>query len=238
MITFVTSLVQYCENRTYFTTLDYLTHFKPLADSGIHFHIFLQTKLYDQYIEHIGQHDSIHVTTFEFEELPIYDECIGIPLPPNRNVIKDTNEFMILMNSKTEFVKRAIENNVFHSTHFAWIDFGIHKIIKNDSTIPSLKNLIVQDSGLYMPVIHHPYGFDFLGICWRFCGGFFVGDIESILQFHGLYESHFMNIVREHNILPWEVNIWAHYEREGYFNPNVYFAEHNDSMLILPRKNI
>jgi hypothetical protein len=236
MNTFVTALVEYCENRTYLTTLGYLDLFKPFADSGIHFHVFLQKKLYEQYVEHIGHRDTIHITTFEFEEMPIYHECIGLPLPTYRNLEKDTNEFMILMNSKTEFVKRAIENNVFQSTHFAWIDFGIYKIIKNVNTLQYLKDLVIEQPGLYMPVINNPYTFDFLSVCWRFCGGFFIGDMESILNFHSLYEKHFLNIIKENNVISWEINIWAHFEREGYFNPNIYSSNHDDSMLLVPRK--
>jgi len=234
MITFVTALFQFCENRTYTTTLDYLRYFEPLAESGLLFHVFLDERLYDLYVEHIGIRDNIHLTLMKWQDLPFYAECLDIPLPPIRNIDKDTTEFMILMNSKTEFAKRAIEANVFKSTHFAWIDFGIRKIISNEATIDYLKNYDIQESGLYMPAIHLQSPVTFVAVCWRFCGGFFIGDSESILKFHSVYEQYFLDIVTYCNILPWEVNMWAYFEQQGYFKPIVYYADHNDSMLLAP----
>lgn len=231
MITFVTAFYK-LDERTYCTSSDYLRLFKPLADTGINIHLFIQPKLYDIYIKEIGVRENIYITQLEFEELPIYQQLkdMDLKLPAHRNQEKDSREFMILMNSKVEFVKRGIDENNFNSTHFAWIDFGISKICKQPDTLTRLKHIQPND-GLYIPVIWPKIFFDLSRICWRFCGGFFIGDVQSILDFYELYEEYFIKITKQYKLLTWEVNFWAYLELLGYFNPFTYYADHNDSML-------
>ena len=169
MMTFVTALYK-LDERIYCTLEMYLNYFKPLADTGIHIHLFLQPKLYDEYIGNIGERSNIYITQLEFEDLPIYKQLCGVELdlPANRNIEKDTREFMILMNSKVEFVKRAIDQNIFNSTHFAWIDFGISKIIKKEDTLLKLKDIYLnRRSGVYMPTIQESGHTSFSYVCWR-----------------------------------------------------------------------
>lgn len=231
--TFVTALYKLDERQC-----DYLKLFKPLIETGIQIHLFIQPALYNTYMSEIGQKDNIHITNLEFEELfiykKIYDNQFICRLPEYRTVEKDTEKFMILMNSKIEFVKRAIDKNVFNSTQFAWIDFGISKIVKHPSTLQKL-NYLPTINKLYIPAIWPKHTVDFSRVCWRFCGGFFIGDIQSLLSFYTLYETHFMNTLKSNNyILSWEVNFWAHFEFLGLFQPETYLADHNDSMLLLP----
>lgn len=232
MITFVTAFYK-LDERTYCTSSDYLRLFKPLAETGVNIHLFIQPKLYDIYIQEFGFRKNVHITQLKFEDLPIYQQLEGVQLnlPKHRNHQKDTREFMILMNSKVEFVKRGIDDNIFKSTHFAWIDFGISKICKHNDILDILKLLNPKD-GLYMPVILPKTSIDFSRVNWRFCGGFFIGDIQSILEFYTVIQDNFLDIVELYGILPWEVSIWAYLEYHGYFKPNTYIADHNDSMLL------
>ena len=233
MTTFVSAFYK-LDERTYCTSSDYLRLFKPLAETGVNIHLFIQPKLFDIYLQEIGARENIHITQLEFEDLPIYQqlEDIELELPENRNHEKDTRNFMILMNSKVEFVKRAIDENKFNSEHYAWIDFGISKICKNAHTLNGLKT-IHPTYGLTMPVILGKMTVNFSNICWRFCGGFFIGNIESILLFHSLYEKYFNTVIRNTGILTWEVNFWAFLEMNDYLSPLVYYADHNDSMLTI-----
>jgi hypothetical protein len=73
--------------------------------------------------------------------------------------------------------------------------------------------------------------FDF--IHWRFCGGFFLGDRDSIVQFYDLYREYFVEFLKESHRLVWEVNFWAWLEATCDWKPNWYLAEHDDSILFM-----
>lgn len=229
--TFVTALYKLDDRQS-----DYFKLFKPLVETNIQIHLFIQPTLYESYINEIGNKGNIHITTLEFDDLKIYKNIRSSQficrLPEYRTYEKDTDKFMILMNSKIEFVKRAIDLNIFNSRQFAWIDFGISKIIKNLDTLEKLK-CIPKIDNLYIPAIWPKMHVDFSKVCWRFCGGFFIGDIPSLLKFNSIYETEFLNTLKINNyILSWEVNFWAYFESIGLFQPITYLADHNDSMLI------
>lgn len=238
MITYVTAFYK-LDERKYCTSEDYLNYFLSIVNTGIHIHLFLQPSLYDKYISFIGERNNVCITQLAFEDLPIYKELEGIDisLPANRNHEKDTRNFMILINSKTEFMKRAIENNIYNTTHFAWIDFGIKKVISDLSTFDTLiaiDQMKFKDECLIIAAIQtqniiNMCGFD--NVCWRFAGGFFIGDSNYLLKFHNLYERFFYKLTIDSNILTWEVNIWAHFENKGLFSPMIYYCDHNDSII-------
>jgi hypothetical protein len=238
MITYVTAFYK-LDERKYCTVNDYLRYFLFIVNTGVHIHLFLQPSLYEEYISFIGERDNVHITLLDFEELPIYKQLKGIdiPLPKYRNPEKDTRNYMILINSKTEFIKRAIENNIYNTTHFAWIDFGIKKVIQNPSVFGRLADvdkIEIKDTCLVIAAIHRQNNINLCrvdNVCWRFAGGFFLGDSNSLVNFHNLYETHFCKLVRDTNVLTWEVNIWAMFEYLDLFRPSVYISDHNDTIL-------
>jgi hypothetical protein len=69
---------------------------------------------------------------------------------------------------------------------------------------------------------------------WRFCGGFFLADKESFLEFHDLFFDKYPDFLRQHKRLIWEVNYWAWLEHECGWSPNWYAADHNDSIINIP----
>jgi hypothetical protein len=235
MVTFVTAYMLLNESRPNEKTADiYFSQFKRLVESGVNIHLFLQSSMLDLYNDIIGENPNVFLEIQEFEELEIYKELrtVEYTLPSQRNLTKDSANFMILMNSKIEFVKKAMTNNVYNSDTFAWIDFGIGHVIKNNETFNNLKTLSIK-KGLYIP---GPYSFnnvDFNSVCWRFCGGFFIGDKDSLEEFHSLYQKEFLNLVKSTGILSWEVNVWAFFERFLGWKPNWYYGDHNDSILNL-----
>lgn len=175
-------------------------------------------------------------------------------LPHGATQHKDTREFLILMNSKTELVKNAI---LFHNTHsqelsnafpdekietknikYGWIDFNIGHIFKTPSeTLETLKRkiyAICKDDTLQSPLLYIPgcrtdklVSFDLHKVNWRFCGGFFFGDVDSILKFDLYYDY----IFEMFDVLTWEVNMWNIFEAFGWKPSNWYEADHDDSMI-------
>jgi len=173
----------------------------------------------------------------------VQEELNGaIELPNSRNTDKDTKEYLLLMNSKTEYIVRAIEQNPFHSTHFAWIDFNIFHIFggKEGFVSDHLRNLSrreLQPGFLSFPGCWEKYQVveEYLvnDICWRWCGGFIIGSKNRMLDLHKTYTDHFENFLREKRKLVWEVNFWAYLELRHGLSVVWYPGDHNDSILMI-----
>jgi predicted GH43/DUF377 family glycosyl hydrolase len=162
-----------------------------------------------------------------------------IELPANRNMPKDTVEYICMMHSKVEFLNTAIQSNPFGSTHFAWIDFNVAYIFKD--------NLYVEE---YLRVLaQRTFAADFLAIpgcwdkqkpetclldniCWRFCGGFFIGSKARVEEFYQKYLEYFPMFLETHRKLIWEVNFWAWLESNTDWTPPIWYkGDHNDSII-------
>jgi hypothetical protein len=233
MTTFVTALIDIHEELTTDKSIDiYLSNFKKLVDTGIHIHLFIS----QAYADLVATEPNVHKTVIELEDLDTFRELQGVErnLPEFRYVPKDTERFMILMNSKSEFLRRSIKENVYSTQQFAWIDFGIFHIFKN--AVPLLHRVSQQifRKGVHIPGCWERQRPSFSKICWRFCGGFFVGDVDSVLEFDNIYRGRFRSLISETGVLAWEVNVWAQFEDEGW-NPVWYRADHNDSILDVPQ---
>ena len=83
------------------------------------------------------------------------------------------------MNSKIEFVRRAME--VGTTSHYAWIDFSIAHVFRNSETLLYLGMLgrTQLRKGLWFPGCWTSPSNGLDHVNWRFCGGFFVGDRDS-----------------------------------------------------------
>lgn len=155
----------------------------------------------------------------EFHTLDTYSVLQSTTrLPAIRNPAKDTKEFFILMNAKTEFLN--IVRNIETADHYVWIDAGISKIFKNPKASfsdiralmahPNLRHDTVFMSGCWR-YYNRPYTL-LSAISWRFCGGFLVVPRALTEQVHtAVLEActEFRDIA---GIAIWETNIWAYLE--------------------------
>ena len=224
-ITFVTALVDLREDRAGEKTSDtYLSLLETLQEAGLRLHVFLSREYADKVVVRNGVSEVIDFSSLE----TVSSAPQG--LPDDRNSTKDTRNYLLLMNAKTELVNLAIASGIHSSTHYAWIDAGIAHILRSPlETLRTLNTSQFPNKCLYIPGCE---GQSFEGwdrICWRFCGGFFIGDPQSLLHFHALFREEFPRIAK----LTWEVNVWAYLETKG-FRPTWFAADHNDSMLLPP----
>lgn len=236
-LTFVTAFLNLKEERPSCRNLHtYVSLFQHILDSNINIHLYLSPDYYEMYRDKFSS-DKVVVESIRLEDFRAYKELstINVQLPAVRNLDKDTYNFLTFINSKTELVQKSIHNNVFNATHFAWIDFGIFHIIKN---IESTKQIIhklsiteLEDSFLVAVGGCHrrPY-LDFSNVYWRFFGGFFIGDIQSILEIDNLYKDYFLRITKQYGIITWEANMWGSFEHLFNWNPIVYLANFNDTI--------
>jgi hypothetical protein len=177
------------------------------------------------------------------------EKIIGEPLslPNTRNSEKDTREYIILMNTKTEYLKMAIEANPWSSTHFAWIDFNIYHIFqgREQYIYEYLKSMSQRTMNPYFLTLPGCWNKDHVheefltnDICWRFCGGFFIGSANRCLEFHKYYQNYFLDFLINKKKLIWEVNFWAYVELKHSLSVIWYPGDHNQTILEISVKNM
>lgn len=225
-ITFVTALLDLQEERPGEKTMEtYLALLETLQAAGIRLHAFLSPSYAEKVVIRNGVSEVVHLADLE--------TTARAPegLPDTRNPTKDTRGYLCLMNAKVELVHRAIASGQHSSAHYAWIDAGISHILGTSiETLQALATTPLPKKCLYIPGCP---GRTFQGwdsICWRFCGGFFVGDPQSLESFY----QQSLDVLPRLPKLSWEVNVWAHLESKG-LPLTWYAADHNDSMLRPPR---
>ena len=234
-ITFVTSFFHiYDEDYDAMKTIEWrISRFHEIARTGIKICLYISI-------------DFINLVPKEYANVSIIEAPTSfiasetVELPQQRNIQKDTVKYMQVINSKTDFMSDAICRNTWSSTHFAWIDFNISHVFSNkERTIQFLRELDMYklpDKCMLVPGCWNKYDNINIGhvtecINWRFCGGFFIGDKDSIVEFDRLYKQKFPEFIQTHNKLVWEVNFWAWLEVNSDWNPEWYAADHNDSII-------
>ena len=239
-VTFVTAFIDLQEEREKrHTPLSRFKFFEELSSTGIRVHLFLSKSYRSIYEKMIGTKPNIHLEFIELKDLTTYKDLLDLTytIPPTNLPTKDTAHYHIINNAKIEFVERAIKMNVFSSDTYAWIDFSIGHMFKNPKeTLQYIQNMkiITHVEQMYFPgcwSLHQGLPELFSKVSWRFCGSFFLGGKKALLEFHRIYRIHFRNIVKNHGILPWEVNIWHYLENNDLFRPVWYAADHNDSIV-------
>jgi hypothetical protein len=163
-------------------------------------------------------------------------------LPITRNLAKDTFEHLVWTHMKVEFLQRAIEicENGKNSI-FAWIDPHIcHLFHEPLSHSVNYLNYLSMQKFAKGPFIALPSCWDkqesinFNTVCWRFCGNFMIGNAAAINNLHILYEQIYPTLLEEKNTMTWDVNMLAHLESAGIFNPIPYKANHDASIVRIP----
>jgi hypothetical protein len=249
-VTFVTCFVQLYENEPYpHKNIAWrIEQFEFIASTNVNICVYS-----DQYTRPFLEEYSIarfpHVKLLELEtsykETPIYQACLDheFKLPERRYEAKDTVEYMALMNAKIEFINDAIEKNPFGSTTFAWMDFSMAYLFSNKSeSLAHLRSLgdrsvtkpLMAVPGCWQPIPPDNNSAILNNIHWRFCGTFFMGDVESLRKFFRLYREHFPRFLEKDKTLVWEVNFWAWLEANTDWNPQWYLSDHNDQIVHIP----
>ena len=232
-VTYVTAFLDLHEDRSNDKSVDVcFTHFQHLIDANIPIVVFLSHRFLDR----IEPSPTITVVPIELEDLETYKETTSNVFPLTRTDYHDTKNFMILMNSKIEFVRKAMD--IVPSRHYAWIDFSITHVFRNSNT--SFLHMVSKSS--LKPCLLFPgcweknngYSNVYNAVHWRFCGGFFIGDAQSLVSMYDLYRKEYRNIVQHCNL--WEVNVWSILEHDYGFTPTWYYADHNDSIIRFPTK--
>ena len=168
-------------------------------------------------------------------------------LSPNPN--KDTPLFHLIQIAKTEFIKKAIDldnnnnnNNIYCYTNniYAWIDFGIYKIFKSDDEFQqSICNISTYLYKVHNHTIKIPgcwvlnksdINNDYTRVNWYFCGGFFIGHANTLLEFEKEVKTELEFIIYNDKQLTFEINIWFKLWRNNTIIFDWYYGDHNATM--------
>lgn len=249
-VTFVTAFFDLNELRPNEKSIQtYIKHFISLAYSAIPLCLYTNSII----AKRINDEDS-NIFTFNTIKLYIVNQDTEISniiknyngmlqLPSNRNINKDTYKYMILINSKAEYLYRATISNPFNTEHFVWIDFGIFHIIKHniEATQKKLYKIATTSYKIGSLIIpgcwHKEYAVKYNlynNINWRFCGGFLLGFKDEIHRFYNSYLNQLKIFLDKYQTLVWEVNFWLWLELEARITVDWYLADHNDSILDIP----
>lgn len=155
----------------------------------------------------------------EFHELDTYKLVMKTTgLPQIKSDSKDTKEFMVLMNAKTEFLKKV--SNKAEADHYVWFDAGLGHVLKDpDSTYASIRHLFdapfrkdkIMIPGC-SPTQEPRLDMILTRVCWHFSGGFFIVPCALIDVFYYNVLAACEEIRFKSGRATWEVNVWAYIE--------------------------
>lgn len=212
-----------------------------LVSIGIPLYIFVSPENADE-IAFLQGATNIHIEVIDKAELWVFKQLsqTEYSLPNSRNLEKDTGDYLAISNSKVELVSRVIEHNPWKTGHFAYIDFNITYLfwekMKTYEYLHQMAKRTFFDKMLIFPGCSSPVTIDNIHgladtICWRFCGGFFAGDANSLKQWWTDYQVYFVEYLDTYQKLTWDVNLWAWIETIKRWQPKWYSANHNDSIV-------
>jgi len=216
----------------------YLVNFIKFAEKGAPIVLYLDNQC-KAWGDRLATYTNVQVLyDTQFDDLPVAKlfPKEQTTLPTSANPAKDTYEYMVLMNSKLEWMMRAAPR--IKTTNIAWIDFGIVKILKNlDAASSKLNNVQIPADKVLIPGCYdtptHALTLD--NVHWRFCGGLIFGSKQTISRFHDLSTKKLTELAAANPPkLSWEVNIWAYIERASSDVFQWYKADHNDSIMNFP----
>jgi len=208
---------------------EYRAHFDNLTATGLPIILYLDRSLTSE-----GFPSNVTVIPTSIQDLSLWQETRGLDLriPVSRKEIKDTADYLVIINSKTALIRRTVELHLPFTQH-AFVDFGLFHIISDiHSTQERMRSITLHPADeLVIPGIQTEPGDDLDRINWRFCGGFFYGSTAAMLAFARANEHALRDLLPR---ISWDVNIWAWMEVHRNFRPHWYKADHDDSILNIP----
>jgi hypothetical protein len=175
----------------------------------------------------------------ELSDMQTYKLMVPVEgLPTVRTRMKDTREYMILMNAKVEFL--ALASEVVAAEYYVWLDAGVSKIVSSpDVFIPFRESLdryssdCIRVPGVWGKRLRFDIQRFVSGIYWRFCGGQIIVPRDKVSLFLETSLEAIQCLITATNTLTWEINVWAFMEvRMPDFG--ILFewipGDHNDTM--------
>lgn len=180
-----------------------------------HFHVHIVCSVADA--DKIPSNATPHFCEFNtLETYRLLNKTTG--LPQIKSDSKDTKEFMILMNAKSEFIKHV--SQTVEATHYVWLDAGLGHVFKDPETtyarMKPLLNSAFRTDKLFIPGCYkEPESrLDALltRVNWRFSGGLIIVPSQLLDLFYYAVLAACEEIRFKSGRATWEVNVWAYIE--------------------------
>ena len=228
MTTIVSAFI-YLENNKNRSLEKYIHFGSKLLELNQNKIIFIDEKVYDKFEKYKSENTILIKIKFEDLYLYKYKDKIKNVKINTQNITKDTFEYFFVICNKTEWMREAINLNIFKSSDFIWIDFAIYQILNK---FPNEFKLYekVRISSIWN--LNVKYQCDiYKDITWYFAGGVFGGNREKILEFADLMKIKCIELVEQDKHLMWEVNIWylIWKDNKDLFLP--YNSNHNQTII-------
>ena len=192
--------------------------------------IFIDERLYDR-LKHFENDNTVFIKT-KIDDLYLYKEKerLGQITINTDKVKKDTFEYFTLICNKTEWVKEAINMNIFNSEQYIWIDFCIPRLLPNGFPTDFKPYDGVRIANIWdLNCVY--YGDVYKDVYWYFAGGVFGGNKKDLIVFADLMKEKCIELIEKQNHIMWEVNIWylIWKDNKDLFLP--YNCDHNQSII-------
>ena len=254
-VTFVTAFIDLNEVRSKDRTPETrVSLFRHIANSGVSICLYVSSKYETLGRELENEYENIKLMPIlNLEDTETYKLITSYSphLPTHRLVYKDTINYMIIQNAKSELVYNVTLSNPYNTEHFAWIDFSIfHMVTHIEYVVKQLQLInahILIKTFLVFPScwskeksieLIQTTNSIYTSVNWRFCGSFFIGDVTSIQNMYHLtmcnLPDFINNIDNPEHIIAWEINIWAWLEAKYNWEVSTYHADHNNSIIDIP----
>lgn len=228
---FVTAYFQFDPTKDEF----YFKHFNRLVTTEFPIILYLDSKLSEK-VSDYKDNKNVKIILMNWEDLYLnkrltQDEVESLKISTGNK--KDNAKFLILMNSKSEFLKLAMDES--DSPLLIWVDFCILKLTDDldhfKRNFLSLKNItkIMIPGGFFDEPVFLDNAKLFNCVYWRFLGGVLICPRELIVKFNDDHYVEMEKLFAEGRIT-WEVNYWCNIE---YNNPEMihyYRADHTKTM--------
>ena len=149
MTTIVTSFLLQKDGRTTHSIEKYVQQFKRLRSNlDCNIILFLDRSL----PEDLFKHHKNKIIPFKLSETETYNYFNNIEnsiISVDNNPEKNTKDFHIIINSKTEFMVKSLDLTQDHK--LAWVDFGIGHVIKQDSSFKKIEQINSTEDGIIIP---------------------------------------------------------------------------------------
>lgn len=225
--TFVSAFLNFSNKDNNTLDFEYFRYFTKIAKTNIPIILFLDKKEIKYANILTTYFPNVHIVYIDSSFL-LFDS--DKPLPKNRNFNKDTKEYIQFMNNKIIFMDHARELNIYNTNHFIWLDFRLFHVIKNE-IITSSKLVDIATKELtkksYFAGGLKTIESKLDEINWRFLGGFFILDSESIIKL----KEETIKLIENSSVFTWEVNNWAIIEKNTNFDFGWFQSDHNDTIL-------
>lgn len=207
----------------------YILHGTKLLNMKYNKIIYIEEEIYYKYFAN-NNFINTQFRLLSKSEIYLYNYAKFIEnMPERRNIDKDTIDYFFVQCNKTEWIREAIRENYFDSDYFVWIDFGINHVLSFDLNNYNFdityRNKIRFAGGIKSndDLYNYPQ--------WFFLGGIFGGPKDKLIQFADLVKNKCINTIMDKKLIMWEINIWylVYLENPELFD--IYFANHDDSMI-------